>query len=163
MKLNKQYKYSCIVQFEDCDMQNIAHHSKLICYLERARIDALQKENIGYNKMLQMNTCFVITDMKLKFTSPAKLSDELTIITCLSSAYSYSIKVNQIIVKGDIELPIKNWIGINNTVMSSSMRCCIVDVNNTIPVKDNNKIYDLLDIKKNNSTIKDVNFKHPFI
>ena len=95
MKYNKQYSYKCVVEFEDCDMQNIAHHSKLICYLERARINALQSENISYDKLLKMNTCFVINDIKLKFVSPAKLGDKLTIITTLAGAYSYSFKLNQ--------------------------------------------------------------------
>jgi YbgC/YbaW family acyl-CoA thioester hydrolase len=145
-------------------MQNIAHHSKLICYLERARINALETENIGYAKLLKMNTCFVINDIKLKFVSPAKLGDKLTIITTLTGAYSYSFKLNQIIIKSDdIKLPIDNFIGVPNTILCSSMRCCIVDVENTLPVNENNKIFDLLEIRNLKSSFKDVNFKHPFM
>ena len=69
MEYNKQYKYICYVEFEDCDMQNIVHHPKLLCYLERARLEAFKKESFDYNTMLNNDISLVVTDMKLKFVS----------------------------------------------------------------------------------------------
>lgn len=163
MEYNKQYKYSCKVEFEDCDMQNIVHHPKLLCYLERARLAVFDNENFNYKTMLDNNVSLVVTDMKLKFIAPCLLGDKLTIITQVTGVYAHSIKLNQMIIKeNDCILPIKNWLNYPNSSLCASIRFSIVDIKNREPHQNIKHIYKKLNIKEDNFTIKDMIFKHPY-
>jgi len=162
MNQNCLYKYKCKVEFEDCDMQNIVHHPKLLCYLERARLDCLRQEFYTYNDMIKDNTCFVITDVKLKFINPCFYNDDLIIITQVSGAYAHSLKVNQIITKKDSDLPLNDLISDKNSCLFSSMRLSMVNIQNREPIKNSEEIFKKINIKKDSFSIKDVIFKHPF-
>jgi YbgC/YbaW family acyl-CoA thioester hydrolase len=164
MNIDKQYKYTCIVEFEDCDPQKIVHHPKFFYYLERARLDLFNSENYTYKNMLDENIGFVITDMKTKFIKPAFFGDKLTIVSSIIGTYAHCIKINQTIIKGDVEIPIENWLSNPNLVMSCSIRFSIVNITNNQPIENNDFINNMK--KKLNiikcENIKNVHFKHPF-
>jgi YbgC/YbaW family acyl-CoA thioester hydrolase len=160
--MNNQHKFNSEIKFDDCDMQGIVHHPKYFCYLERARIKAMNNDQYDYNYLLKNNMGFVITDIKSKFISPAKFGDKITIVTRVGGAYAHCVKIEQIILKNDnIQLPLDNWISNENTVMCSSLRCSLVYINNNKPVENYKEILDNLNMNKVNN-IKDVSFKHPF-
>ena len=162
MEYNKQYKYICYVEFEDCDMQNIVHHPKLLCYLERARLEAFKKESFDYNTMLNNDISLVVTDMKLKFVSPCMLGDKLTIITQVAGVYAHSLKLNQVIIKGDCDIPLKNWVNHDNISFCASIRFSVVDIKNRQPHPDMKGLLERLKINEKEFTIKDMIFKHPY-
>ena len=160
--MSDQYKFESKIEFEDCDMQGIVHHPKYFCYLERARINAMNNLNYNYDNLIKNNMGFVITDIKSKFISPAKFGDQITIITKVGGVYAHCVKINQIILKGDnIQLPIDNWISNEKTIMCSSLRCSLVNNSDNKPVENFEEILNKLNMNKKNN-IKEVNFKHPF-
>ena len=158
----KQYKYKCKIQFEDCDMQGIVHHPKYYCYLERARIDALNNNDYNYKHLLDNNMGFVITDIKTKFILPGFYNDDLVIVSQITGMYAHCIKMNQIILRNkDIQLPLDNWMSLENTIMCSSIRFSIVDTKTNTPIKNKDEILKKINIT-NQDNIKSVYFKHPF-
>jgi len=160
--MNKEYKYNCKVEFEDCDIQNIVHHPKLLCYLERARIDSMKNTELSYKNLLKNDMGFVITDLKTKFILPAFFGEKLTIVSRVSGVYAHCIKMDQIILKtDDIELPIDNWINNEKTVLCCSIRFSIVNNKTNKPIENYKEILKKLNLDNNNN-IKSVYFKHPF-
>lgn len=85
------------VEFEDVDTYRIAHHTKLIAYLERGRVRFFQKYNFdiaadGYS--------IVLHKLNVQFSNPAKFQDELKVTVSLKSANPSRIKLNYRIHKG---------------------------------------------------------------
>lgn len=160
--MEQQYIYNMKIEFEDCDIQGIVHHPKYFCFLERARIKAMNNTDCTYKYLVENNMGFVVTDIKSKFVNPAKFDDKISIITKIGGVYAHCVKIDQIILNShNIQLPIDNWISNEKTIMCSSIRCSLVYTNTNLPVDNSHEILNKLNIKKENN-IKEVSFKHPF-
>jgi acyl-CoA thioester hydrolase len=70
------YRFQTVVEFEDVDAYGIAHHSRLICFLERARVHFFRDMGIGVG---DGSFQLVLVDLNLKFISPAKMMEQLTV------------------------------------------------------------------------------------
>lgn len=70
------YLHRATVEFEDVDSYGIAHHSKLICILERARVHFFLDHGIDLHAG---DFQLVLVQMDLKFKAPAKMMDELVV------------------------------------------------------------------------------------
>ena len=95
MKINNEYFFKLKIQFEDCDMQGIVHHPKILNFFERARLKALEDEGFKYEDLLKNNICFVISDLNMKFLKPLSLGQEVWIKSTLEGMYSNYIKIYQ--------------------------------------------------------------------
>ena len=96
------------VEFEDVDAYRIAHHTKLIAYLERARVRLFQKYNF---EIIEGKYSIVLHKLDIRFANPAKFLDDLTVIASLKSANESRIKLSyrirkdkQLIAKASSEL-----------------------------------------------------------
>jgi len=85
------------VEFEDVDAYRIAHHTKLIAYLERARVRLFQKYNF---EIIEGKYSIVLHKLDIRFANPAKFLDDLTVIASLKSANESRIKLSYRIRKG---------------------------------------------------------------
>ena len=101
-------KLAVTVEFEDVDSYQIVHHTKLVAYLERARVRFFS--NLGLD-LLKSNVNFVLRKMDMRFIKTAKLLDELMITVFLDSIDSTRIilgyRVNngrELIAKAKTEL-----------------------------------------------------------
>jgi YbgC/YbaW family acyl-CoA thioester hydrolase len=73
---NSAYLYRDVIEFEDVDSYGIAHHSKLICILERARVHFFKEKGVDlHGGELQL----VLANMDIKFLAPAKMMDEVSV------------------------------------------------------------------------------------
>ncbi|HES59723.1 MAG: acyl-CoA thioesterase [Calditrichaceae bacterium] len=96
------------VEFEDVDVYRIAHHTKLIAYLERARVRFFQKYDFN---IIEGKYSIVLHKLDVRFTNPAKFLDDLTVNVSLKSANESRIKLSyrirrdkQLIAKASSEL-----------------------------------------------------------
>ena len=64
------------VEFEDVDSFHIAHHTRLIAYLERARLRLLASFGID---LLGLGLAPVVYELHLRFRKPARLMDQLEV------------------------------------------------------------------------------------
>lgn len=90
--------HSLNVEFEDIDSYKIAHHTKLVAYLERARVRLLKKIGLDLNSS---NYSLVLYDLEMKFQKPALFLDAIDIwitiekITAVKLVLAYKIKRNE--------------------------------------------------------------------
>jgi YbgC/YbaW family acyl-CoA thioester hydrolase len=105
---NYQVEVSVHVEFEDVDAYRIAHHTKLIAYLERARVRFFQKFDFD---ILTGKYSIVLHKLDIRFANPAKFLDDLTVIVSLKSVNESRIKLSyriskdkQLIAKASSEL-----------------------------------------------------------
>lgn len=77
------------VEFEDVDSYGIAHHTKLISYLERARLRfwlALEQDIGG-------DVVPVMYDLRVRYSRPARMLDELEVSVFVLEFDSYRLKL----------------------------------------------------------------------
>ena len=71
------YTFKETVEFEDIDSYNIAHHTKIIAYLERARVHFFIDNNID---ILSLEYGLVITKLNIQFKHPLLMLDKINIL-----------------------------------------------------------------------------------
>lgn len=94
---NYQVEVPVHVEFEDVDAYRIAHHTKLIAFLERGRIRFFQKYEFN---IVTGSYSIVLHKLDVRFVSPAKFLDELVVTVSLKSANQSRIKLNYRICRG---------------------------------------------------------------
>lgn len=71
------YIYPVTVEFEDIDSYSIAHHTKIIAYLERARVHFFIDNNFDINSF---QYGLIITNMHIQFKIPLLMMEKIEII-----------------------------------------------------------------------------------
>lgn len=94
----KEYNLNVIVEFEDVDSYNIVHHTKLIAYLERARVHFFKEIGIEFfnNEYLA-----VLYNLEVQFKKSAKLLDNLIVSLKTQSLESYRLILAYTIKRDD--------------------------------------------------------------
>jgi acyl-CoA thioester hydrolase len=92
------YQLESAIEFEDVDSYGIAHHSKLICILERARVHFLAEKGIPVS---DGKFSLVLMHMDLKFLKPAKLMDRLTCVLTVESLRGASLVWGYCLKRGE--------------------------------------------------------------
>jgi acyl-CoA thioester hydrolase len=68
------------VYYEDTDLGSVVYYANYLKFFERARTEWLRTLGISNLTMLQNEgTAFVVTECKVKYISPAKMDDLLTV------------------------------------------------------------------------------------
>jgi len=85
------------VEFEDVDSFQIVHHSKLICYMERARLRLMKK--LGLPLGPEGDTLPVMYDLSVRFQRPARLLDHLDVSVEVSDADDFHLELKYRVVR----------------------------------------------------------------
>jgi YbgC/YbaW family acyl-CoA thioester hydrolase len=101
------YIYNETVEFEDVDSYGIAHHTKIIAYLERARVHFFLENGFNINAF---GFGLVLTKLTGEFKIPLLMMDKIDIRVTISKlekyrfAWEYEIyKENKLCIKAEIE------------------------------------------------------------
>ena len=74
------FKSNFYVYYADTDAGGVVYHSKYLDFCEKCRTDFLRENGLLQNQLKDKNNLlFVVSSMNIKFKSPAKLEDYLTI------------------------------------------------------------------------------------
>ncbi|HOU55285.1 MAG TPA: thioesterase family protein [Myxococcota bacterium] len=84
------------VEFEDVDSYGIAHHARLVAYLERARLRFLLERGLPVHP----DGCLpVMADLSMRFLRPARLMDRLEVEVRLREADDFRLTLDYRIVR----------------------------------------------------------------
>ncbi len=84
------------VEFEDVDSYRIAHHTKLVAYLERARARFIM--DLGLD-VAESRVVPVVYDLQVRFRKPARLFDRLEVTVSLREFNGYWLVLNSRITR----------------------------------------------------------------
>ena len=93
------------VYWEDTDGGGVVYHARYVHFLERARTELLR--SLGYaQRILQAehDLVFAIRRMEIDFISPARMDDELKIITRIIKIGAASVDFSQTIWRDDEQI-----------------------------------------------------------
>jgi len=130
--MSKKYKHKIKVYYEDTDSGGVVYYANYLKFLERARTEMLNSENLSNTKLLKENKIFIIVkSCNINFIKPAKLEDELEIISYTKTVTKTSfimhqsiLKKNEMISDAEVHLVIVNEQG-KPTKFPNSLRSII--------------------------------------
>jgi acyl-CoA thioester hydrolase len=72
------------VRYAETDRMGLLHHANYLVYFEQARTELLRSMGLTYRDMEDRGFFLVITSVEVKFRSPARYDDLLTIKTTVA-------------------------------------------------------------------------------
>ena len=105
--MSKEFKHKIRVYYEDTDSGGVVYYANYLKFLERARSEAIYSIGISNQKLLnQYETLIIVKSCNIKYKKPAKLEDELDIITKVKNFTRTSFTMLQKIMKNNEEISI---------------------------------------------------------
>lgn len=92
-----RHLYAVRVYYEDTDLSGITYHANYLRWFERARSDLLRQLQIDQRAAIESGDgAYAVTEMSIKYISPAKLDDDVVIETTASQVGAASVRMEQI-------------------------------------------------------------------
>lgn len=99
------HHYRTRVYFEDTDLSGIVYHANYLRYMERARSDMLRLAGIDQRAAMESGEgAWAVTDLTIKYRSPAKLDDDLLVVSTVEAVRGASVIIAQRILRSQHEL-----------------------------------------------------------
>ena len=96
-----EHHYRARIYFEDTDLSGIVYHANYLRYMERARSDMLRLAGIDQRAAMEGGEgAWAVTDLTLKYRSPAKLDDDLLVVSTVEVVRGASMIIAQRILRG---------------------------------------------------------------
>lgn len=99
------HHYRTRIYYEDTDLSGIVYHANYLRYMERARSDMLRLAGIDQRSAIEAGEgAWAVTDLTIKYRSPAKLDDDLLVVSTVEAVRGASVIIAQRILRGQDEL-----------------------------------------------------------
>jgi len=96
--LTKTHIFPVRVYYEDTDAAGIVYHANYLHFAERARTELLRDLNIGQRELaIREGLQFVVRSCEIQYLDTARLDDELTVESRITSVRGASVSAKQLI------------------------------------------------------------------
>lgn len=96
-----EHRFALRVYFEDTDLTGVVYHANYLRYMERARSDMLQCAGIDQRAAFEAGEgAYAIRDMHIHYRAPARLNEDLTVLTRLTHVRAASVHIQQRVMRG---------------------------------------------------------------
>ncbi len=90
------------VYFEDTDVAGIVYYANYLRFMERARSEMIRAAGIDQRAALEAGEgVYAVAEVAVKYRSPAKLGDDLLIVTAIDEIRAASVLIHQQVMRGD--------------------------------------------------------------
>ena len=95
-RVSAEHRLPCKVYYEDTDCQGVVYHANYLKYFERARTEFLGAHDIKVAELAESrDTHFVVYRVDVTFKAPARLGDELQVISRARMTSPYRVTFEQ--------------------------------------------------------------------
>ena len=99
--VREKHFFACRVYFEDTDFSGIVYHANYLRYMERARSDMLRQLDMNQHAAYESGEgVYAVVDLTMKYLLPARLDDDLLVISTVQTLRAASVIIDQTIVRG---------------------------------------------------------------
>ncbi|MEO7564598.1 MAG: YbgC/FadM family acyl-CoA thioesterase [Sphingomicrobium sp.] len=96
-----EHHFALTVYFEDSDAYGIVYYANYLKYMERARSDFLRACGIDQQSELERSgSAYAVVEAHLRYRRPAKLGDDLVILSTISEVRGSSVLIQQRVMRG---------------------------------------------------------------
>jgi acyl-CoA thioester hydrolase len=97
-----EHHFALRVYFEDTDLTGIVYHANYLRYMERARSDMLVAAGIDQRAVFEAGEgAYAVRDIALRYRTPARLSDDLVVVSRLIELRGASVRIQQRVMRGE--------------------------------------------------------------
>ena len=90
------------VYFEDTDVAGIVYYANYLRFMERARSDMLRAIGVDQRAALEGGEgVYAVAEARIKYRAPAKLGDDLLIVTDIAEIRAASVLIQQRVMRKD--------------------------------------------------------------
>lgn len=91
-----EYRLKLRVYYEDTDAGGIVYHARYFAFAERARAEALRQAGVPHFELVTLHALFfVVRRAEMDYLRPARLDDEITVVTGPWVLGAASVQVRQ--------------------------------------------------------------------
>ena len=100
--VGKTHRFALRVYFEDTDTAGIVYYANYLRFMERARSDMLRAVGIDQRAALESGEgVYAVAEAHIKYRAPAKLDDELVIVSRVLEVRAATCVIHQRVMRGD--------------------------------------------------------------
>src|SRR3954453_3942138 len=89
------------VYFEDTDVAGIVYYANYLRFMERARSDMLRAIGVDQRAALEAGEgVYAVAEVSIRYRAPARLGDDLLIVTDISEVRAASVLIQQRVRRG---------------------------------------------------------------
>jgi acyl-CoA thioester hydrolase len=90
------------VYFEDTDVAGIVYYANYLRFIERARSDLLRLIGVDQRGALEGGEgVYAVAELSVKYRAPARLGDDLVVVTGIEEVRAASVLIHQRVMRGD--------------------------------------------------------------
>jgi len=95
------HHFALRVYFEDTDVAGIVYYANYLKFMERARSDMLRAAGIDQRAVLEAGDgVYVVAEANIKYRRPARLDDELLVLSEVREVRAASCLIHQRVMRG---------------------------------------------------------------
>lgn len=99
---DKEHRFPVRVYFEDTDLSGIVYHANYLRFMERARSDMLRLSGIDQRARMESGEgAYAVVDLAIKYRLPAKLDDDLVVVSHVVGVRAASCAIHQRVMRGN--------------------------------------------------------------
>lgn len=99
------HHFALSVYFEDTDAYGIVYYANYLKFMERARSDMLRAVGIDQAAELAASgSAYAVVEAQLKYRRPARLGDDIRILSTVLEVRGSSVAIQQQVMRGDEHL-----------------------------------------------------------
>lgn len=100
--VGKTHRFALRVYFEDTDTAGIVYYANYLRFMERARSDMLRALGVDQRAALESGQgVYAVAEVAIKYRQPARLNDDLVIVTDLLEVRAATVLIHQRVMRGD--------------------------------------------------------------
>ena len=96
------HRFALRVYFEDTDVAGIVYYANYLRFMERARSDMLRCAGVDQRAALETGDgVYAVADLAIRYCAPARLGDDLLVVTDIEAVRAASVLIHQRVMRGD--------------------------------------------------------------
>ena len=100
--VGREHHFALSVYFEDTDAYGIVYYANYLKFMERARSDMLRAAGIDQRAVLEAGEgVYAVAEASIKYRKPAKLDDDLVVVSRVLEVRAASCVIQQRVMRGD--------------------------------------------------------------
>ena len=99
--VNGTHRFALRVYFEDTDVAGIVYYANYLRFMERARSDMLRAIGVDQRGAFEAGEgVYAVAEASIKYRLPAKLGDDLLLVTEIAEIRAASVVIHQRVMRG---------------------------------------------------------------
>ena len=103
--VGNEHHFALTVYFEDTDAYGIVYYANYLKFMERARSDFIGAVGVDQAAELRSSgSAYAVVEVDIKYRKPARLGDDLTILSTVEQVRASSVLIHQRVMRGEEQL-----------------------------------------------------------